>query len=118
MRNNSDFKNSILDLYNIISEDILNLNESELKNIIDRYKHNYKFLKQEYQEYNTIRQLFDKFEKNDLFCFKYNCIEGCTNCMSPLQSEKYLSPLFCFDNSYIHLFTITGLIYNQLKNTN
>jgi len=29
---NRDFKNYILDLYNMISEDILKLNESELKN--------------------------------------------------------------------------------------
>jgi len=32
---------------------------------IDRYKNNYKFLKQEYQEYDIIRLLLDKFEKND-----------------------------------------------------
>ena len=122
MNINTEFKNYIVDLYNKISEDILNLNETELNNgiwnIIDIYKYNNEFLKQEYQEYNTIRQLLDKFEKNDLFCFKYSCIEGCTNCIPPIQSEKYLPPIFCFDNNYIHMFTITGLIYNQLKNTN
>ena len=62
MNINIEFKNYIVDLYNMISEDILNLNETELNNgiwnIIDRYKNNYEFLKQEYQEYNTIRQLF------------------------------------------------------------
>ena len=55
----------------MISEDILNLNESGLNNgirkMIDRYKNNYIFFKQEYREYNIIRQLLDKFEKNDLF---------------------------------------------------
>ena len=55
----------------MISEDILNLNESELNsgiwNIIDRYKNNYKFLKQEYQGYNIIRLLLDKFEKKMIY---------------------------------------------------
>ena len=117
-----DCNNYILDLYNMVSQDILNLNESELNNgiwhIIDRYKHNYEFLQQEYQEYNTIRQLLDKFEKNDIFCFKYNCIEGCTNCIPPIQSEKYLPPVLCFDNNYINMYSISGLIYYHLKNTN
>ena len=63
-------------------------------------------------------QLLDKFEKNDLFCFKYNCIEGCTNCIPLIQSEKYLPPIFCFDNNYISMYSIKGLIYDQLKNTN
>ena len=52
MNINTEFKNYIIDLYNMILEDILNLNESELNNgiwnIIDRYKNNYEFLKQEY----------------------------------------------------------------------
>ena len=122
MRNRTDYKNYILDLYNMVSQDILNLNESELNNgiwhIIDRYKHNYEFLQQEYQEYNTIRQLLDKFEKNDLFCFKYNCIEGCTKCIPSIQSEKYLPQVLCFDNNYINMYSIIGLIYDHLKNTN
>ena len=47
MNINNEFQNYILDLKNMISDDILNLNlnESELNkgiwNIIDRYKNNY-----------------------------------------------------------------------------
>jgi len=61
-------------------------------------------------------QIYSK--KKYLFCFKYSCIEGCINCITPILSDEYLPPIFCFDNNYIHMLTITGLIYNQLKNTN
>ena len=43
------------------------------------------------------------------------CIEGCSNCIPPIQSEKYLLPIFCFDNNYIHMFTITSLISTNPK---
>ena len=122
MKDQGKSSNIFIDLYNNISNDILNLNDKDLDKgiwfIIDRYKHNYDFLNYNYQEYNTVRQLLDKFEKNDNFCFKYSCIEGCTNCLQPNHSEKYLSPIFVFDNNYINMYNLTGLIYNQLKNTN
>ena len=114
--------NEIIELYNNITNDILSLTEDELNrgiwNIIDRYKKNYQFLNQGYQEYYTIRQLFNNFDGNEQFCFKYTCLEGCTNCMSPKETLKYLPVVISFDNNYIHMFDIVGLIYNHLKNSN
>ena len=47
----------------------------------------------------TMRQLFDKFEKIEEFCFKYTCIEGCSNCTPGIQTTKFLSPVIYYDNN-------------------
>ena len=82
--NNSKI-NYFVDIYNIISEDILKMNEDDLNigiwEILKRYKKNYDFLEKGFQEYYTIKQLFEKFKNVDIFCFKYTCLEGCSNCI-------------------------------------
>ena len=47
--------------------------------ILNRYKKNYLFLENGYREFYNGEQLFEKFEKLEEFCFKYACIDGCSN---------------------------------------
>ena len=65
----------IINFYNILSSDILKLNNKELNegiwNILNHYKENYPFIKAGYKQYYSITQLFSNFEKNHIFCFKY-----------------------------------------------
>lgn len=73
--------NTNLNVFDLISDDIINLDIDDLDNgiwnIIDKYKENYLFLKEYYKQENSITQLFEKFNNNDIFCFKYYSIEGC-----------------------------------------
>ena len=59
---NNSKTNYFVDIYNIISEDILKMNEDDLNigiwEILKRYKKNYDFLEKGFQEYYTIKQLF------------------------------------------------------------
>ena len=118
--NNENY--DIINFYNILSLDILKLNNKELNegiwNILNRYKENYPFIKAGYKQYYSITQLFSNFEKNPIFCFKYYSLEGCSFCTEAIQKETFLSPIFNFDNIYINQFNIVDLIKNFLKNEN
>ena len=63
----------IINFYNILSLDILKLNNKELNegiwNILNHYKENYPFIKAGYKQYYSITQLFSNFEKNPIFLF-------------------------------------------------
>ena len=65
---NSSNNEDNINLYNLISDDILNTTISWLKagiwNILNRYKNNYDFLSISFKEKNTIFQLFNPLEKN------------------------------------------------------
>ena len=96
-KHNINLNHNIPELYDLISEEILNCDEKKLEEgiwiIIQKYVKNYPFLQNGFQEYYTINQLFDKFENIESFCFKYSCIEGCSNCIPSKESIKYLSPV-------------------------
>ena len=102
--NFNEYKKSLIEI----------LNKNSL--ITYRYKTNYNYLKVCYKEFNTINQLFDLFLKKELFCFKYNILEGCSHNMS--QREDYLSNVLFYDNILIDLYIIEELIYFRLKNDN
>ena len=70
--------NNDFELFNIISEKLLNSSNEKLNkriwNICEKYKANYLFLNDNYKQEDTINQLFNKFNN---FCFKYIANEGC-----------------------------------------
>ena len=118
--NNENY--DIINFYNILSLDILKLNNKELNegiwNILNHYKENYPFIQAGYKQYYSITQLFSNFEKNPIFCFKYYSLEGCSYCTESIAKETFLSPIFNFDNIYINQFNIVDLIKNFIKNEN
>ena len=117
--NNNDI-NSILNIFNLISEDIIKasvevLNEGIWK-IIDNYKINYPFLNEYYKNEYTINQLFYLLNNNEIFCIKYLSVEGCNKCLITNKDIKFLSSIINFDDKYIDNFSIQDLIYFNLKN--
>ena len=99
---------------------IMNLDNNEINisiwNIIDKYKENYPIFKQYYKKENSITQLFEIFNNNDIFCFKYNSIEGCSLCTPSINKTLYLNCIISYDINYLKLFSIEQLIYYNLKN--
>ena len=99
-----------IDILNLISNDIIKLNNSELNlgiwRIIDNYKENYPIFKKYYKEENSITQLFEILNNNDIFCFKYNSIEGCSICTPSINKTNYLNSIILYDINYLNLFNI------------
>lgn len=95
-------------LLEIISDDIINLDNKGLNlsiwRIIDRYKKNYP-LNVYYKSYNTIMQLFDIFKKNSIYCFKNEILEGCTNinCVKSTHHIEYLNPVIFYDKDLLSI---------------
>lgn len=121
IRNEINFKlNNNLSVIDIIQEDILKAILIQLDNgiwdIIDKYIANYNFLNINYKEYNTINQLFELFNKIDIFCFKYISKEGCNKCLFSENKVNYLNPKINYDLAYFNLFSFERLIYFLLKN--
>ena len=95
------------------------MDELELNNgiwlILNRYEKNYPFFEYVFQEYYTIKQLFDKFQKIEEISFQYTCIEGFSNCTQGTQSTKFLSPLIYYFINYINMYQIEDLINSNIK---
>ena len=89
---NFEFINDNIILFQLLSNDIMNLNINQLYKgiwqLIDIYKNNYPFLLVNYKEYNNITQLFHRFNNNQLFCFKYESLEECNICTPPIKKEN------------------------------
>ena len=82
----------------------------------DNYKENYPIFKLYYKEENSITQLFEIFKNNNIFCFKYNSIEGCSLCTSSINKMLYLNSIILYNTNYLNLLSIEQIIYYNLKN--
>ena len=117
---NLEFINDDINLFQLLSNDIINLNINQLNrgiwSLIDIYKKNYPFLLVNHKEYNNITQLFHRFNNNKIFCFKYESLEGCNICTPSMKKESWLNSIIMYDLSYLSFYNIEKLIYYNLKN--
>ena len=84
--------------------------------VIDNHKTTYNFLNENYKEQNTIFQLFSQLNKNELFCFKYCCVEECNQCNINKTTESFLIPIMTFGLNNNCNSNIKELIYSNFKN--
>ena len=90
------------DMFNVaynISTDVLNMKEKEFKKgiwpIINKYsikKNSLCSLKINYKKFDTIVQPINFLKNIDLFCIKYEILEGYSNCTLPENKEKFYKP--------------------------
>ena len=64
---------------------------------------------------NSIAQLFEIFNNNYIFSFKYNSFEGCSLCTPSINKTPYLNSIILYNINYLKLFSIELLIYYNLK---
>ena len=55
--------------------------------VVNQYLQNYPFLFVNYKDYNNITQLFHRFN-NNIFCFKYESLEGNNICTPAMKKES------------------------------
>ena len=91
--------NYAINMYNIISKEILkmelvNLNKG-IWNILSKYKNNnFDLTKYGFKEYYTVLQHLEIMKNNKFFCIEYEVFKGCStpNCTLPKKIKEFFSP--------------------------
>lgn len=61
-------------------------------------------------------QLFEIFNRNEFFCFKYYSFKGCSICIPSKNKGNFLNPIINYDIESLKMYSIEQFIYYKLKN--
>ena len=88
-------KDEVLDIYNKISQNLLQMDLNDLNKgiweLLDKYKgKNVDLTKYGYKQYFTVLQHTQNLNKNKYFCIEYNVHEGCSknNCIEHILKKR------------------------------
>ena len=116
--------NNIVNMYNMISKEILKMDITELNkgiwNLILKYKNlEFALSKYGFKQYYTVLQHLENMKSNKYFCFKYDMLKGCStpNCTPAENVTEYFSPSINFNEEYIIQYNIKYLIDELFSNS-
>ena len=98
-------QNEVIDIYNKICQELLQMDLKNLNkgiwDLLDRYKTDKVGLtKYGYKEYFPVLQHTENLNKNKYFCIEYNLYEGCSknNCIKPSLKKEFFSKMKRYRN--------------------
>ena len=110
-------QNEVINIYNKICQELLQMDLKNLNkgiwDLLDRYKTDKVDLtKYGYKEYFPVLQHTEKLDKNKYICIEYNLYEGCSknNCIKPSLKKEFFSSAININEEVWKFYTIENYL--------